>query len=77
LIRPLLSFNKTEFEDLFHFEDSSNTDLGYFRNRVRNNYIPQFKQENPKIDVALNHLADDTNYIYQALRDLTKDISTT
>ncbi|HFI0071411.1 TPA: tRNA lysidine(34) synthetase TilS [Streptococcus suis] len=77
LIRPLLSFHKTEFEDLFHFEDSSNTDLGYFRNRVRNNYIPQLKQENPKIDVALNHLADDTNYIYQALRDLTKDISTT
>ncbi len=27
--------------------------------------------------MALNHLADDTNYIYQALRDLTKDISTT
>ncbi|WP_312251855.1 tRNA lysidine(34) synthetase TilS [Streptococcus parasuis] len=77
LIRPLLSFHKTEFEDLFHFEDSSNTDLGYFRNRVRNNFIPQLKQENPKIDVALNHLADDTNYIYQALRDLTKDISTT
>ncbi|MGV3144781.1 tRNA lysidine(34) synthetase TilS [Streptococcus parasuis] len=77
LIRPLLSFHKTEFEDLFHFEDSSNTDLGYFRNRVRNNYIPQLKQENPKIDEALNHLADDTNYIYQAVRDLTKDISTT
>ena len=43
---------KPSLKTYFTLEDSSNTDLGYFRNRVRNNYIPQLKQENPKIDVV-------------------------
>ncbi|HEM4130228.1 TPA: tRNA lysidine(34) synthetase TilS [Streptococcus suis] len=77
LIRPLLSFKKSDFNNVFHFEDASNQSLNYFRNRVRNTYLPQFKQENPKIELAVNNLATDTRNLLQALRDLTKDLSVT
>lgn len=77
LIRPLLSFKKSDFDNVFHFEDASNQSLNYFRNRVRNTYLPQLKQENPKIELALNNLAGDTRNLLQALRDLTKDLSVT
>ncbi|HFU4117307.1 TPA: tRNA lysidine(34) synthetase TilS [Streptococcus suis] len=77
LIRPLLSFKKSDFNNVFHFEDASNQSLNYFRNRVRNTYLPQLKQENPKIELALNNLAGDTSTLLQALRDLTKDLSVT
>ncbi|HHT7827149.1 TPA: tRNA lysidine(34) synthetase TilS [Streptococcus suis] len=77
LIRPLLSFKKADFEKLFHFEDCSNADFKYFRNRVRNDYLPKLKQENPKIELTLNNLAVDTNNLFQALRDLTQDLSVT
>lgn len=77
LIRPLLSFKKSDFNNVFHFEDASNQSLNYFRNRVRNTCLPQLKQENPKIELALNNLATDTRNLLQALRDLTKDLSVT
>ncbi|HEM4051834.1 TPA: tRNA lysidine(34) synthetase TilS [Streptococcus suis] len=77
LIRPLLSFKKSDFDNIFHFEDASNQSLNYFRNRVRNTYLPQFKQENPKVERAVNNLATDTRNLLQALRDLTKDLSVT
>ncbi|HEL9599354.1 TPA: tRNA lysidine(34) synthetase TilS [Streptococcus suis] len=77
LIRPLLSFKKSDFDNVFHFEDASNFSSTYFRNRVRNDYLPKLKQENPKIKLALNNLADDTSNLLQALRDLTKDLSIT
>ncbi|WP_330847790.1 ATP-binding protein, partial [Streptococcus suis] len=77
LIRPLLSFKKADFEKIFHFEDCSNVDFKYFRNRVRNDYLPKLKQENPKIELTLNNLAVDTNNLFQALRDLTQDLSVT
>ncbi|MGQ7367219.1 tRNA lysidine(34) synthetase TilS [Streptococcus suis] len=77
LIRPLLSFKKSDFDNIFHFEDASNQSLNYFRNRVRNTYLPQFKQENPKVELAVNNLATDTRNLLQALRDLTEDLSVT
>ncbi|MGO0107543.1 tRNA lysidine(34) synthetase TilS [Streptococcus suis] len=77
LIRPLLSFKKSDFDTVFHFEDASNQSLNYFRNRIRNRYLPQLKQENPKIELTLNNLAVDTNNLFQALRDLTQDLSVT
>ncbi|HFR3977614.1 TPA: tRNA lysidine(34) synthetase TilS [Streptococcus suis] len=77
LIRPLLSFKKSDFDNIFHFEDTSNQSLNYFRNRVRNTYLPQFKQENPKVELAVNNLATDTRNLLQALRDLTEDLSVT
>ncbi|BDD39754.1 tRNA lysidine(34) synthetase TilS [Streptococcus ruminantium] len=77
LIRPLLSFKKSDFDELYHFEDKSNAGLDYFRNRVRNQYLPQLKQENPKIEAAFVHLAAESGNLVQALRDLTKDLPIT
>ena len=36
LIRPLLSFYKRDFPEVEHFEDRTNKENHYFRNRVRN-----------------------------------------
>ncbi|WP_156009473.1 tRNA lysidine(34) synthetase TilS [Streptococcus ruminantium] len=77
LIRPLLSFKKSDFDELYHFEDKSNAGLDYFRNRVRNQYLPQLKKENPKIEAALVYLAAESGNLVQALRDLTKDLPIT
>ncbi|MDN6036404.1 MAG: tRNA lysidine(34) synthetase TilS [Lactococcus raffinolactis] len=54
LIRPLLSFEKSEFETTDYFEDASNAENTYLRNRVRNLYLPTFEKENPKFS---DHLA--------------------
>lgn len=77
LIRPLLSFRKSDFQQIFHFEDRSNAHSTYFRNRLRNTYLPQLRQENPQLDTALLHLAQDTETLYGALADLTKDMTVT
>ncbi len=50
--RPLLSFAKEDLmtwartHQIVYFEDASNFEDGYFRNRIRNHVIPQFKVEN-------------------------------
>jgi tRNA(Ile)-lysidine synthetase-like protein len=55
LLRPLLDFSKEEIysyaekEQVIYFEDATNQSLDYFRNRIRNNVIPELKKENPKI----------------------------
>lgn len=74
LIRPLLPFKKSDLPQVFHFEDSSNQGQEYFRNRVRNSYLPQLEQENPRLTDALISLAEETNQLYQALENLTKDL---
>ena len=53
LIRPLLSFYKSDFPETIHFEDVSNQENHYFRNRVRNLYLPQLEKENPEIRKAI------------------------
>ena len=53
LIRPLLEFSKTDFPTVFHFEDASNFENTYFRNRVRNQYFPLLETENPRIKQAI------------------------
>ena len=46
LIRPLLSFFKKDFPEIEHFEDSTNKENNYLRNRIRNLYLPQLEKEN-------------------------------
>ena len=45
LIRPLLSFYKKDFPKIEHFEDSTNKENHYLRNRIRNLYLPQLEKE--------------------------------
>ncbi|MGT2712421.1 tRNA lysidine(34) synthetase TilS [Streptococcus oriscaviae] len=77
LIRPLLSFSKTELEDLFHFEDESNDSLIYFRNRVRHAYLPLMQQENPQFSKQLLEFGKEQHLLHQALLDLSAGIDLT
>ena len=77
LIRPLLTFHKQDFPDLVHFEDCSNQENHYFRNRIRNNYLPALQKENPKIKQTLLDLANQVELLYKALDSLTSDIELT
>lgn len=74
LIRPLLVFSKEELPECFHFEDVSNADNSYFRNRVRNCYLPELQKENTNIKQALQHHSDEISQLLAALTDLTKMI---
>ncbi|NQG97049.1 tRNA lysidine(34) synthetase TilS [Streptococcus suis] len=77
LIRPLLHFRKSNLEDCFHFDDQSNQSPAFFRNRVRNNYLPRLEKENPAISQALIELGQESHIFKQALIDLTKGIDVT
>ncbi|MGC4439880.1 ATP-binding protein, partial [Streptococcus suis] len=70
LIRPFLTLKKAELPYVVHFEDMSNKSEHYFRNRVRNCYLPLLERENAQLKIALCHLADDSRLAYQAFRDL-------
>lgn len=56
IIRPLMDFTKkdiieyAENYNIKYFEDSSNKEDIYTRNRFRNSIIPLLKQENPNLD---------------------------
>lgn len=77
LIRPFLSFKKAELGDCFYFEDASNAENTYLRNRIRNQYIPSLSQENPQFSDSLVKLGQEVETYSQALHDLTKTIHTT
>lgn len=77
LIRPLLEFSKTDFPTVFHFEDASNFENTYFRNRVRNQYFPLLETENPRIKQAILDLGVEIAQLQKALSHLTKDLNTT
>lgn len=55
LLRPLLPFSKDTIykyakkQQLTYFEDSTNTSQDYFRNRIRQNVVPELKKENPQV----------------------------
>lgn len=74
LIRPLLTFQKSDFPPIFHFEDSSNELRDYFRNRVRKDYFPQLRQENPQLTSHLQRLAEEVSQMTQAIKYLTQHI---
>ena len=74
LIRPFLSFKKSELQAKVFFEDASNQEETYFRNRIRNHYLPQLQRENPKFADYLLDFGQENALLFQALQDLTKDV---
>lgn len=68
VIRPLLQFSKAELkhyvesQHIRYFEDSSNQDLRFMRNRLRHEFIPKLKQENPQILSQLQQFTKQINY---------------
>lgn len=77
LIRPLLSLSKQDFPEVEHFEDRSNQEMTYTRNRVRLDYLPRLRQENPALDQHLLELGEESSLLFAALSDLSQGLSAT
>lgn len=60
LVRPLLAFTRVDIERFLTIRhvswrnDSTNTDIGYKRNRIRNRIFPEFEAINPSFLQTLN-----------------------
>ncbi|MCU9533868.1 tRNA lysidine(34) synthetase TilS [Streptococcus sp. CSL10205-OR2] len=76
LIRPFLTIKKKDLPQVFHFEDASNNENTFLRNRIRNVYLPSLQKENPQLSHHLIETSREINLLKQALQSLTKDIST-
>ena len=74
IIRPLLHFHKKDFPPIFHFEDQTNRENSYFRNRIRNRYLPELEKENPRIRTALLNLGSEISDYQAAITELSEQI---
>ena len=74
IIRPLLHFYKTDFPPIFHFEDQTNRENSYFRNRIRNKYLPELEKENPRLRSALLNLGSEISDYQTAITELSEQI---
>ena len=77
LIRPLLHFHKQDFPDILHFEDKSNLQNNYLRNRIRNLYLPSLEKENPRFKDSLISLGKEVENLQTALSHLTQGLDIT
>ena len=74
IIRPLLPFHKKDFPPIFHFEDQTNQENTYFRNRIRNRYLPELEKENPRLKSALLDLGREISDYQVTITELSKQI---
>ena len=74
IIRPLLPFHKKDFPPIFHFEDQTNQENTYFRNRIRNRYLPELEKENPRLKSALLDLGREISDYQAAITELSEQI---
>ena len=74
IIRPLLHFHKKDFPLIFHFEDQTNQENTYFRNRIRNRYLPELEKENPRLKSALLDLGREISDYQATITELSKQI---
>ncbi|EHI76084.1 tRNA(Ile)-lysidine synthetase [Streptococcus sp. oral taxon 058 str. F0407] len=74
IIRPLLHFHKKDFLPIFHFEDQTNRENSYFRNRIRNRYLPELEKENPRLKSALLDLGREISDYQAAITELSEQI---
>ena len=77
LIRPLLYFHKQDFPDILYFEDESNFQNDYLRNRIRNLYLPNLEKENPRFKDSLISLGKEVEDLQTALSHLTQGLDIT
>lgn len=75
LIRPLLSFYKRDFPEVEHFEDRTNKENHYFRNRVRNIYLPQLEKENIQLKRAFLEFGKEVSDYQIALTELSQTVN--
>ncbi len=81
LVRPLIRTLRKDIltflkkENIKYVEDSTNRDLRFVRNRVRNVVLPFLEKENPKIKRALVNLADTLREDVEFLSESKKELS--
>ena len=75
LIRPLLAFYKKDFPKIEHFEDVTNQGNHYFRNRVRNLYLPQLEKENIQLKKAFLEFGKEVSDYKSALNELSQTVN--
>lgn len=74
LIRPLLSLSKSELPNVFHYQDHTNFENDYLRNRIRNIYIPELTKENNKFVEHLNNLSEEASNLSKLVEHFSKSI---
>ena len=74
IIRPLLHFHKKDFPPIVHFEDQTNQENTYFRNRIRNRYLPELEKENPRLKSALLDLGREISDYQATITELSEQI---
>lgn len=78
IIRPLMDITKKQILDyakennLQYFEDSSNSEDTYTRNRFRHHIIPSLRKENPNFDSKIIQLAEYIDSADELLEDTKK-----
>ena len=81
LVRPLLAFSRTDTADFCQaqqirpWEDSSNQDLSFRRNRIRQELLPYLREHfNPQVERSLSQMAEtvamDVQYIERQASEL-------
>ncbi|MBW4566443.1 MAG: tRNA lysidine(34) synthetase TilS [Mojavia pulchra JT2-VF2] len=84
LVRPLLEITRTQTEQFCHdfhlpvWEDSTNQDLKYARNRIRQELLPYLQTNfNPKVESTLAQTAEllqaEVEYLEQATQNLREE----
>ncbi|MDR1521413.1 MAG: tRNA lysidine(34) synthetase TilS [Streptococcaceae bacterium] len=75
LSRPLLPFTKMDLyqeakkRQLAYYEDFSNQDEKYFRNRIRKQVLPVIKKENPNAVVCANRFSKQLSFFEELLKE--------
>lgn len=64
VVRPLMFATRTDVEEycsrkgLIFVQDATNDDISYSRNRIRKNVIPELKQLNSNLDIAIGRMTE-------------------
>ncbi|MDR0691253.1 MAG: tRNA lysidine(34) synthetase TilS [Streptococcaceae bacterium] len=75
LARPLLPFTKMDLyqeakrQQLTYYEDVSNQDEKYFRNRIRKQILPVIKKENPNATACANRFSKQVYFFEELLKE--------
>lgn len=75
IIRPFLSFSKEAIvltakkNQVVYFNDETNQEQTYFRNRMRQQVIPQLKNENPQFLNQLSHFTQQIDYANEIIAE--------
>ena len=77
LIRPLLRYDKKEFykyalkNNITYFEDSTNQEDEYLRNRIRHHIIPLMQKENPNLISSISNYSKQVFGAFTFIREIS------